>query len=100
MLISALEGTRRREKNEDSECGQREPYSRRRHKSCSLKRVGASLSVIASWGYLKETVERTLISTFSLIKTFKMWSKEINHTGGNGRWYSHSGKESGSFLQN
>ena len=85
MLISDLEGTQRREKNEDSmwnqsECGQREPYSRQRHKSCNLKRVGALFSVIASWGYLKETVERTLILTFSLIKTFKMWSKEINHT--------------------
>lgn len=65
-----------------------------------LEEGGGFAFCYASWGYLKETVERTLISTFSLIKTFKMWSKEINHTGGNGRWYSHSGKESGSFLQN
>lgn len=50
MLISALEGTPRREKNEDSECGQREPYSRRRHKSCSLKKVGALLSVMLLGG--------------------------------------------------
>lgn len=73
MLISDLEGAQRREDSpqNQSEHGQREPYSRGDTK-LAMPRGGGFPFCYCFLGCLTETGERTGILRFSPIKTFKM----------------------------